>query len=524
MDMPRRSLSICFPPLLAFVVVMIVFSGAGAAGPEHAYAPGELIVGFVDTASPAAETALHERAGAEWFRPLGAGLGLHMALVGFDSQADLGALEALYRGDPSVSFVHRNYVGGGGYTPNDTAWYLLWHHRNNGQSGGTPGADLDSRPAWNISRGSDQTVVAVLDTGIDSDHPEFVGRIVAGYDFVNNDADPEDDHGHGSMVSGLLAANADNAFSVAGVNHFCKIMPVKVLNANNGGFTSDLIDALGFAASNGADVISMSLINYPGTSGLLSALSSAGAMGSILVACAGNGGIGDADISFPGAAPTTISIGATDDDDQRASFSGTGNALDFVTPGSNVYTVKWNDHTDGATTFSGCSAATPLAAGVISVMLALDPTLTQSEVYAILQQTAEDQVGLPAEDTPGWDAYMGWGRLNLLFALQHLVAVNAPEIAAAPGAPFHVLATPNPAAGHTAVRYSLPVNAWVKVTIHDVAGRRVRELFDGIGRTGTNELEWDGRDASTDPVAPGVYFACVESSGRSEVTKIAVVR
>jgi subtilisin family serine protease len=506
----------------AFLIVTL--SGAPASGFEHPHARGELIVGFVEGTSSAVEAAVHERAGAEWVRPLAPGLGPQLALAGFDPEIGLDSRAAIYRDDPAVAFAHRNWVGGGGFRPNDTAWPFLWHHRNRGQTGGTPGADLDSREGWDIARGSDQIVVAILDSGIDSDHFEFAGRIVAGWDFVNGDADPEDDHSHGTMVAGLLAANADNDFAVAGVDHFCDIMPVKVLNANNQGLTSDLIDGLGFASTNGADVISMSLINYPGSPSLLTALSAAGAQGSILVACAGNGGIGDADTSFPGAAPTTISIGATDHDDHRASFSGTGNALDFVAPGSNVRTVIWNEPNDGATLFSGCSAATPLAAGIVSVLLSVEPTLTQAEIETILQDSAEDEVGVPSEDTPGWDPYMGWGRLNLWFALQQIVPNDAPEIAEASGSPFRVAARPNPAAYETAVRFTLPVNAWVKVSIHDAAGRRVRELFDGVGRTGANDVAWDGRDGSGSRVAPGIYFARVESSGRSEVDKIAIVR
>lgn len=509
------------------VPLLILASSPGAPAqtlPGLAYAPGELIVGFVDAASPAAEAAIHRRAAAVQVRALAPELGLRISLATFDPDADLDATQSVYRNDPAVAFVHPNYAGEGGFTPNDTGWMFLWHHRNTGFLGGTAGADLQSRGAWNISRGSDQIVVAVLDTGIDSDHQEFAGRIDAGYDFVNDDSDPEDDHGHGTMVTGLLAANADNAFSVAGVDHDCRIVPVKVLDQNNAGFTSNLISGLGFAASAGADVISMSLINYPGTAGLLSALTAAESAGSILVACAGNGGIGDADLSYPGAASNTISIGATDDNDERASFSGTGSALEFVAPGQSVYTAKYNDATDGATTFTGCSAATPVAAGVVSVMLSIDPALTTADVRSVLEQTAEDEVGDPVEDVPGWDPYMGFGRLNFLRALQNLVAVNAPEIAAASGDPFHVTVTPNPARNATSIRYTLPVNAWVTVTVVDVAGRRVRELFHGIGRSGANSLPWDGLDASGRPAAPGIYFAKVESSGRTEVDKVALLR
>jgi subtilisin family serine protease len=519
-----RSKVLSLSPALVSVIALVAIGPMPAPALDHAHAPAQLIVGFVDSTPATAEAEVHSRAGARRVRTLTGGLGVRMAVVSFDIDADLSRLRTLYRSDPSVAFAHPDYIGGGGYRPQDTAWFQLWHHRNVGQSGGTHGADLDSRRGWDISRGNDQVVVAVLDSGIDSDHTEFVGRIVAGFDFVNNDADPEDDHSHGTSCTGLLAANADNQFATAGVDHFCKIMPVKVLNEFNSGLTSDLIDGLGFASTNGAEVISMSLINYPGTAGLLNALTAAEAAGSILVACAGNGGIGDADQSFPGAAATTISIGATDDDDDRASFSGTGSALEFVAPGSSVLTVAWDNMNDTVTQFSGCSAATPLAAGIVSILVGIEPTLTTAEVRAILQAGAEDEVGAPGEDTPGWDEFMGWGRLNLRFCLQQLIPVDAPEIAEASGSPFDVEARPNPARGGTSIRFGVPVDAWVKVTVHDVTGRRVRELFDGVAEGGRHGVAWDGLDGSGRPVAPGVYFARVESSGRSEVGKVAIMR
>ena len=245
-------------------------------------------------------------------------------------------------------FGDGNYIGeGGDVIPDDTSFGDLWHLNNTGQSGGTPDADIEAIEAWDITTGSNSIVVAVLDTGIDSDHPEFLGRVLPGFDFVNEDSDPEADHPHGALVSGILAANADNSFAVAGVDHFAKILPVKVLNASNLGTLADLIEGLTYAADQGADVISMSLINYPvGFSFLDDALQYARDSGAILIACAGNGGIGDADVSGPGASPLTISVGATTRIDARASFSGTGSALDVVAPGSSITTIAYNTAVD----------------------------------------------------------------------------------------------------------------------------------------------------------------------------------
>lgn len=169
----------------------------------------------------------------------------------------------------------------------------------------------------------------------------------------------------------------------------------------------------------------MSLINYPIASPTLnSALQFARDAGSILIACAGNGGVGNADVSGPGASPLTISVGTTDDDDRRASFSGTGQALDVVAPGLSLPTTGSNGSADeNPAFFSGCSAATPIVAGIATLLLSLDDSLTHDEIWRILTTTAEDEVGPDDEDTPGRDDFFGFGRVNMYAALQ---AVSEP--------------------------------------------------------------------------------------------------
>jgi subtilisin family serine protease len=170
----------------------------------------------------------------------------------------------------------------------------------------------------------------------------------------------------------------------------------------------------------------MSLINYPtGSSTINNALQAARDAGAILIACAGNGGIGNADVSGPGASPLTIAVGATTSTDARASFSGTGTALDLVAPGSSVRTVTYNSAADTSASFTGCSAATPVAAGVATLLLSVNPFLSHDDVASILTSTADDLVGAVLEDTPGRDDYMGHGRLNMNAAL---ASVSPPEL------------------------------------------------------------------------------------------------
>jgi hypothetical protein len=194
-----------------------------------------------------------------------------------------------------------------------------------------------------------------------------------------------------------------------------------------------------------------------------------------------------------------------------------------VAPGDNVVTIAPHTALDTWWFFNGCSSATPVAAGIVSILVGVEPSLLQNHVITLLMAGAEDQVGNPAEDTPGYDEFMGWGRLNLEGSLDALLAATAvPSDALARG--FDVEVFPNPAAGRTAIAYTLPAPSRVEIAVLDVAGRRVRSLVAGVRPEGRHEARWDGRDDAGAQVSAGVYFARVEARGRADVRKVALVR
>jgi subtilisin family serine protease len=405
------------------VVILCIGSGFSTPAAAQSYVPGEILVKFRPGVSQAAADQFRAARGIQLLEAIPSS---GVQRVAIPAGSTIAEMVEQCGADPDCEYAEPNYIGQGGFVPNDTSFSLQWHHNNTGQTGGTPDADIDGTECWDTSRGNAAIRIAVLDTGIDGDHPEFAGRILPGYDAVNEDNDPEADHSHGPYVTGIAAANANNSFAVAGVDHFVSIVPVKVLNSSNAGTSFDLAQGLDFADDE-AEVISMSLINYPtGSFTINNALQAARDAGAILIACAGNGGIGDADVSGPGASPLTISVGATNDDDERASFSGTGSALDIVAPGSSVRTIAYNTSADTTTTFSGCSAATPIVGGMATLLLSVDPTLTHDEIATILTTTADDRVGPPGEDTPGRDDFFGYGRVNLNAALA-AVSVQVPS-------------------------------------------------------------------------------------------------
>jgi len=393
-------------------VVVVLLAASSPASPQAPYRPGEVLVKLRPGVRSAVARQVETRHGTALLEGIEK-RGLYRMAVPADRSVP--EMIELLASDPSIEYAEPNYVGrAADFIPNDT-YFVGWQWHLDHMSGD---ADIDAVEGWQISRGSVSIVVAVLDTGIDTDHLEFAGRLLPGFDFVNDDADPESTNPHGSKVTGLLAANADNAFAIAGVDHAARILPVKILSDDNTGDTFDLAEGLIFAADSGADVISMSLEDYPLASPTLNdALQYARDAGAVLVAAAGNGGIDSANYSGPGASPLTISVGATDSQDARASYSGTGSTLDLVAPGHAVATVRHGSSRDGLDLGGGTSSATPIVAGIASLILSVDGSLGHDEVLDILIQSAEDQVGPPAEDTPGRDDFFGHGRVNLNDAL-----------------------------------------------------------------------------------------------------------
>lgn len=388
------------------------------------YVADELLIGLAPGATRESVAAEIEARGARVIGELALVRALRVLLpAGAEPLGELARFASI----AGVRYAEPHDVGEGGWlgSSGDTHYASQWHHENTGQGGGTPGADIETLAAWSLAPNPAPIVLAVLDSGIYFTHPEFQARVVPGYDYVNEDADATADHAHGIYCTGLAAAATGNGFGVAGVDRTCTIYPLKVLNAVNGGTVADLVQGLQDCAVNQVDVVSMSLINYGNGITLENALVAARNAGCILVACAGNGGIGNADVSGPGQSAQTISIGATTRWDRRAGYSGTGGRLDFVAPGDLVATVS-TSLANTFTNFSGCSAATPVAAGIVCLLKGQDPSLTQAQVYDLLKQGAEDRVGLPAEDTPGDDLYMGWGRLNARRTLASLTPCAAP--------------------------------------------------------------------------------------------------
>lgn len=316
------------------------------------------------------------------------------------------------RGD--IEYVTLNYTVEAITEPNDPEFWRQWGLKQ------AQDHDIDAPEAWSIFTGGDNITIAIIDTGVDLDHPDLQGKIVPGYDFVNGDTLADDDHWHGTHVAGIAAASTNNSVGVAGVSWGARIMPLKVLDQYGSGSTFDVAEAVRYAADNGAKVINMSLgasgSQWPcGWTHVEEAFNYAVSRGVLLVVAAGNDS--KEGVSCPGAYDQVMAVGSTDSSDMRSYFSNYGPRLDIAAPGSSIYSTL----PGGSYAYSsGTSMAAPHVAGLAALIWSFVPSYSNGEVRDVLQSTADDLGG------PGWDQYFGYGRINAWQALESVSLLVEP--------------------------------------------------------------------------------------------------
>lgn len=282
-------------------------------------------------------------------------------------------------------------------------------------------ARIHAPAAWDVTQGSGATVLAVLDSGLDSSHPEFAGRLLPGYDFIENDATPQDQCGHGTHVTGIAAATGNNAQGIAGVDWNTRILPVRVLDRTCTGDIAGVVKGLVWAVDvHGADVINMS-IGTGGPSRLLEyGTYYAYQRGATLIAAAGNTG---SNLLYPARYPWVLAVGFTNLLDARDGLSAYGPQLDLVAPGASIlstlpYTAPFfyqGEYHLGNRygVLSGSSMAAPHVAGTAALLAGRPGYNHPDQLYAALTQTAED-LGVP-----GFDEQTGYGMLRVDLALAY---------------------------------------------------------------------------------------------------------
>jgi subtilisin family serine protease len=379
--------------------------------------------------------------------------------------------------DPDVVYAEPDRVRHALAAPNDQLWPSLWGLSNTGQApfSGTPGDDIHLLDAWLFSQGAGQTV-AVVDSGIDAGHDDLAGQIAGGgRSFVqglpaSNVTDPL---GHGTHVSGTIAARANNTIGVAGVAPGAKVLPLRVFNGAGDAFDSGIAQAFDYAGDLGVRVVNASLGSDGGDPSQTLSTAIGAHPNTLYVVAAGNGGsdgIGDNnDVLgvFPCNVPqpNVVCVGATDYNDERAPFSNYGAAnVDLFAPGVEIKST-WPG--DGYLFQKGTSMAAPHVSGEAALLLAVAPSLTAQELRDLIMGTVDPRPGLSGLSVTG-------GRANAGAALRGLVEGDADADGVAPvsdSLPPATIAPPPSPQSEGAARAKLPRVRSLKVK---VAPRRCR--------------------------------------------------
>lgn len=290
--------------------------------------------------------------------------------------------------------------------PNDPMFEEQWALNNVGQAGGTEKADVRALKAWLKTQGSEDVVIAVLDTGVDYTHPDLVSNMwlrpddvpqydddelgtfndLRGFNATDNIADPMDDNGHGTHCAGIIGAEGNNEQGISGINWKVEIMPLKFIGRGGFGSTKDAIEAINYAVDRKRAGVNIRVINASWGSTLYSkpledAIRAAGEEGILFVAAAGNNGSSnDRSPHYPSNydLPNVISVAALDRNDQLASFSNFGvKTVHIAAPGKDILSTWLND---GYREASGTSMATPYVAGVAALILSSEADLTVDQL------------------------------------------------------------------------------------------------------------------------------------------------
>jgi thermitase len=355
------------------------------------FVPGEVLVKFKRDASPASVQAALL---AQDARAVGEVPALGVQRLKVPEGQELAVVAAL-RPHPLVEYAEPNYILRAVLTPNDPYFSSQWGLTKIGAS-----------QAWDVTTGSSDLTIAIVDSGIDLDHPDLSGKIVLGYDYINEDWGPDDDYGHGTHVAGIAAAWTNNGQGVAGVSWGARLMALKVLDDRGSGSYADVASAVTYAADHGAKIINLSLGGDYDSQTLHDAVIYAHHAGCVLAAATGNEG--GPVVLYPAKYAEALAVAATDSNDQRAWFSNYGPEVDVAAPGVSIYSTYLGS---GYTYMNGTSMATPYVAGLAALIWSEVPSYTNDQVEGRIEMTAVDL------GAPGWDQDYGHGRIDAHAAL-----------------------------------------------------------------------------------------------------------
>jgi thermitase len=428
--------TVVLPVVVAALFVALTGLASAASNPEASlnttptftrnatgFAAGDVIVKFKRGVDAPGMTRAEAAAGAHLLHTIPQ-LGVRVVSVAVGHED--GAVAAL-RANGSVAYAERDGRAEATDTSTNDPYYM--------SQTSTSISQVRAPAAWDVTTGAPGFVVAVVDSGVSS-HPDLAGKLLPGWDYVNNDNNPADDNGHGTMVSGLLAAATNNATGIAGLCWSCQILPVKVLDAGGSGTYSNIASGITYAADHGAKVINLSLGGSSASSTLQGAVTYAVGKGATVVAASGNNACDC--VLYPAAYPNAIAVGAVDGTNVKSTYSNYGAALDVVAPGTNWATSSVTQ--SGYAAFAGTSSATPVVSALVALTLSVAPNLSPTQLATVLESSALDLGAV------GWDSSYGAGEVDFAATLAAACTNCTPGATAAPTPTAPTSASPTPAA------------------------------------------------------------------------------
>jgi thermitase len=386
------------------------------AAPAPAVA-GRLLVKFADRSSPDHIRLLERSVDAT---EIGAIDELAIHILSVTDHAVDDVTKALER-FTNVQYVEPDFVADAqDVIPNDP--YFPW----SGSGviyGGQWGDGLTQAPkAWDLTTGSSNVIVAVVDSGIDAAHPDLAGRVIAGTSIIGGST--VDTHGHGEEVAGVISTNTDNALGVAGYCWNCLLMPVKISGTGTATY-SDLSSGIIWAANHGARVINVSYGGTSRSSTLDAAVQYATDHGAIVVASAGNSGCNCP--NYPAASPGAVGVAASDQFDNLMTYSNYGSWVEVAAPTGDITTTLKDPKTGapyGYAPIGGTSISAPVVSGILALMFSLDPSATPAAVEQTLFSTTDPITGVTQAGLP---VSVEYGRANAYSALLAMAGVATPS-------------------------------------------------------------------------------------------------
>lgn len=316
------------------------------------------------------------------------------------SESAMDKIKAALTKNPNFEFVEENFLAQGSAVPNDPSYYSQWHHNT-----------IMTPSSWDYSTGSTEIPIAIIDSGVDPDHPDLVDKLIPGYNFLEHNSDTHDVLGHGTAVAGSAAASGNNSTGVAGVAWQNPIMPLVALDSSNWATYTNIANAIIYAVDNGAKVINISIGGPSSSYTLENAVNYAWNNGVLVFACAQN--YNTSTPYYPAACTNAVAVSATDEADNRPSFSNYGDWITLSAPGVSILTTN---NGGGYGSWSGTSFSSPITAGVAALVWSANPSLSHHEVLEILKNSADDL------GDSGFDIIYGYGRVNAYNAM--LEAIN----------------------------------------------------------------------------------------------------